>query len=144
MYPDIFSRRINGSAVPEFAARYSEGALFHYAGSHEAAPSGWDLCYEFSRELALIRLLTVLTEACDWTIPPLTMKLLTTDKLPTQTKSSVNKRCCGNRKGTSAHYTATEIITPLPEDTKLPPGEVEHPFLPLILYTHPNTSIPHT
>ncbi|GIY26127.1 hypothetical protein CEXT_685621 [Caerostris extrusa] len=66
MYPDIFSRRINGSAVPEFVfARYWEGAMFHCAGSYEAA-SGWDLCYEFSRELALIRLLTVLTEACDW------------------------------------------------------------------------------
>ncbi|GIY78012.1 hypothetical protein CDAR_232401 [Caerostris darwini] len=61
------------------------------------------------------------------------MKLLTSNTLPTKTKPSVNKAAAATAKHQRAQYTATEIITQLPEDTKLPPGEVEHQFLPLNL-----------
>ncbi|GIY26128.1 hypothetical protein CEXT_685631 [Caerostris extrusa] len=70
------------------------------------------------------------------------MKLLTSDTLPTQTKPSVNKNAAATAKHQRAQYTTTEIITQLPENTKLPPGEVEHPLLPLIHPTHTLTPYP--
>ncbi|GIY26130.1 hypothetical protein CEXT_685641 [Caerostris extrusa] len=71
------------------------------------------------------------------------MKLLTTDKLPTQTKPSVNKDAAATAKHQHAQYTTTEIITQLPEDTKLPQGKVEHQFLSLIVPPTPLPFHPH-
>ncbi|GIY78014.1 hypothetical protein CDAR_232421 [Caerostris darwini] len=70
------------------------------------------------------------------------MKLLTSNKLPVKTKPLVNKTAVATAKHRRSQFTANEIITQLPEDTNLPPGEVKHQFLPLILPPPPSPAHP--